>query len=171
MGKILSIDDLVRRRRALARSGKKIVFTNGTFDILHRGHVEYLAKARGLGDVLVVGLNTDASIRRIKGNGRPINPGADRAVVLAALASVDYVCFFKEDTPGRLIAKLVPDVLVKGADWKPDAIVGRETVERHGGRVLAIRLTPGRSTTKIIERILRQGRTGQRSHPPLPTSG
>jgi D-beta-D-heptose 7-phosphate kinase/D-beta-D-heptose 1-phosphate adenosyltransferase len=154
MGKIVTLRQLLRIRRALARKHKSVVFTNGTFDILHRGHVEYLAAARALGDVLVVGLNTDASIRRIKGNGRPINRNADRAAVLAALQSVDYVCFFGANTPGRLIEAIVPDVLVKGADWKLDAIVGRDVVERHGGRVERIRLVPGRSSTAVIERII-----------------
>ncbi len=154
MGKIVSLRHLLRVRRALARKRKSVVFTNGTFDILHRGHVEYLAAAKALGDVLVVGLNTDASIRRIKGNGRPINRNADRAAVLAALESVDFICFFGSDTPGRLIEQLVPDVLVKGADWKMDDIVGREVVERHGGVVKRIRLVPGRSSTAVIERIM-----------------
>jgi rfaE bifunctional protein nucleotidyltransferase chain/domain len=154
MGKIVSLRELLRIRRGLARKHKSVVFTNGTFDILHRGHVEYLAAARALGDVLIVGLNTDASIRRIKGKGRPINPNADRAAVLAALASVDFVCFFGSNTPGRLIEQIVPDVLVKGADWSVDAIVGREVVERHGGVVKRIRLVPGRSSTAVIERII-----------------
>lgn len=154
MRKILPLPELVRIRKALRRKGKKVVFTNGTFDIVHRGHVEYLEKSRGLGDVLIVGLNTDASIRRIKGPKRPINPNADRAAVLAALAAVDYVCFFGEETPLRLIRRLVPDVLVKGADWKVDAIVGKDVVEKHGGSVRTIRLTPGRSTTNVIQRVL-----------------
>ena len=154
MGSLVGLKELVILRRRLRRAGKTVVFTNGTFDILHRGHVEYLASARRQGDVLVVGLNTDASIRRIKGAPRPINPGRDRAAVLAGLASVDYVCFFGDDTPARLIARLIPDVLVKGADWSIGAIVGKDVVERHGGRVRTVRLTPGRSTTGMIERIL-----------------
>ncbi|MEK7250888.1 MAG: D-glycero-beta-D-manno-heptose 1-phosphate adenylyltransferase [Bacteroidota bacterium] len=154
MGKVLSLNALVKVRRALRRQKKKVVFTNGTFDILHRGHVEYLAKSKALGDVLVVGLNTDASIRRIKGPKRPINPNADRAAVLLALASVDYVCFFGEETPHKVISKVVPDVLVKGADWNGGAIVGKDVVERNGGVVRTIRLTPGRSTTDVIQRVL-----------------
>ncbi len=154
MGKVLSLNALVKVRRALCRRKKKVVFTNGTFDILHRGHVEYLAKSKALGDVLVVGLNTDASIKRIKGPKRPINPNADRAAVLSALASVDYVCFFGEETPHKLISKVVPDVLVKGADWNVDAIVGKDVVERNGGVVKTIRLMPGRSTTNVIQRVL-----------------
>ena len=155
MGMIITSDRLVRIRRRLAAERRKLVFTNGTFDILHRGHVEYLALAKSFGDVLVVGLNTDASIRRIKGAGRPINSNRDRAAVLAALGSVDYVCFFGEDTPLRLIRRLVPDVLVKGADWSRNEIVGREVVEKHGGTVKTVRLTPGRSTTEIIRRVRR----------------
>lgn len=155
MGLVVSQAELMDIRARLKRRGKRVVFTNGTFDILHRGHVDYLAAARRLGDVLIVGLNTDASIRRIKGNGRPINAGADRAAVLASLTSVDYVCFFGTNTPARLIAALVPDVLVKGADWKASTIVGKDVVEAAGGRVRRIRLTPGRSTTSTIERILR----------------
>jgi D-beta-D-heptose 7-phosphate kinase/D-beta-D-heptose 1-phosphate adenosyltransferase len=135
-----------------------VVFTNGTFDILHRGHVEYLQAARRMGDVLVVGLNTDASIRRIKGDKRPINPNRDRAAVLAALGCVDYVCMFGDDTPQRLIAALIPDVLVKGADWNANAIVGKDIVESHGGRVRRIRLTRGRSTTNVIQRVLQKYR-------------
>lgn len=154
MGKVLSRATLVKTRRVLRRQGKKVVFTNGTFDILHRGHVEYLAKAKKLGDVLVVGLNSDASINRIKGPKRPINPGRDRAAVLSALSSVDYVCFFPEDTPGNLIAKVIPDVLVKGADWNLDSIVGRDVVEKNGGVVKTISLTSGRSSTNVIQRVL-----------------
>jgi len=154
MGKILSRAALVKTRNILRRRNKKVVFTNGTFDILHRGHVEYLAKAKKLGDVLIVGLNSDASIKRIKGPKRPINPNADRAAVLAALSSVDYVCFFQEDTPETLIAKIIPDVLVKGADWGLNEIVGKDVVERNGGRVKTIAMTPGRSTTNVIQRVL-----------------
>jgi rfaE bifunctional protein nucleotidyltransferase chain/domain len=152
--KVLSLPALRKIRERLRKQKKKVVFTNGTFDILHRGHVEYLAKAKALGDVLVVGMNTDASIRRIKGPKRPINTNRDRAAVLAALEAVDYICFFGEDTPRRLIAALVPDVLVKGADWNVDDIVGKDIVEKNGGVVKTIRLTPGRSTTNVIRRVL-----------------
>ncbi len=154
MGTVVGIRQLVRLRRKLRSREKKVVFTNGTFDILHRGHVEYLTKAKQMGDVLIVGLNTDASIRRIKGKGRPINTNRDRAIVLASLAPVDYVCFFGEDTPRRIIHQLEPDVLVKGADWSKENIVGRDTVERRGGMVRTIRLTPNRSTTNVIQRVL-----------------
>jgi rfaE bifunctional protein nucleotidyltransferase chain/domain len=155
MGRLLALDALVRERKVLSRKGQRVVFTNGTFDILHRGHVEYLAAARRMGDVLIVGLNNDASIRRIKGPRRPINPQRDRAVVLAALGCVDYVCLFGDDTPLRMITRLLPDVLVKGADWKKSMIVGRDVVEAHGGSVRTVRLTAGRSTTGVIERVLR----------------
>jgi rfaE bifunctional protein nucleotidyltransferase chain/domain len=154
MGKVLSVRKLVAIRRRLRAQGKRVIFTNGTFDILHRGHVQYLAKARRMGDVLMVGLNTDASIRRIKGPRRPINGNADRAAVLAGLASVDFVCFFGSATPLRLIEQLLPDVLVKGADWRPGSIVGGDVVRRHGGSVRRIALTRGRSTSSIIERVL-----------------
>ncbi len=155
MGSVISLGRLLKVRRKLRRAGKVVVFTNGTFDILHRGHVDYLGSARRLGDVLIVGLNTDASVRRIKGNGRPVNRGSDRAAVLAALGAVDYVCMFGEDTPARIIGRLLPDVLVKGADWKKTDIVGRDAVEAYGGVVRTIRLTAGRSTTGVIGRILR----------------
>ena len=155
MGKVLNVRALSRIRKGLRRQRKKVVFTNGTFDIIHRGHVEYLQAARKLGDVLVVGLNTDTSIRRLKGKGRPVNKNADRAAVVAALGCVDYVCFFGDNTPERLIQILVPDVLVKGADWKIRDIVGKDIVERHGGTVRTIRLTRGRSTTNTIKRVLR----------------
>lgn len=154
MGRVMSRKNLIEIRRRLKRAGKRVVFTNGTFDILHRGHVEYLQAARRMGDVLIVGLNTDASIRRIKGDKRPINPNRDRAAVLSALGCVDFVCMFGDNTPQRLINALIPDVLVKGADWSANAIVGKDVVEAHGGCVRRIRLTQGRSTTNVIQRIL-----------------
>ena len=154
MGQVMSRAALARVRARLRRQGKRVVFTNGSFDIIHRGHVEYLAAARKMGDVLIVGLNSDASIRRIKGPKRPINRLADRAAVLASLASVDYVCVFGSDTPYALIRRLVPDVLVKGADWKNKGIVGSDVVEAAGGVVRTVRLTPGRSTTNVIGRVL-----------------
>jgi len=133
---------------------KRIVFTNGCFDLLHIGHTRYLQAARELGDVLVVGVNTDASVRaQNKGAGRPLVPEAQRAEVLAALACVDYVVLFDEPDPGRLIAELQPDVLVKGGDWAPDQIIGREVVEAGGGTVRTIPLVPGVSTTALVERI------------------
>lgn len=139
----------------MSRSGlDTVVFTNGCFDILHPGHVDYLARARALGSRLVVGLNSDASVTRLKGPGRPVNDQTSRALVLAALECVDHVVVFDEDTPLELIRKVRPDVLVKGGDWSVDKIVGRDLVEARGGRVLSLPLLPGHSTTAIIERIL-----------------
>ena len=141
---------LVAGARAL---GRRIVFTNGVFDLLHPGHVRYLQQARALGDALIVGLNADASVRRNKGAERPINPEAERAEILEALACVDAVVLFEEDTPDRIIRAIQPDILVKGADWAADAIVGRDTVEARGGRVVRIPVEPGHSTTAIIRKI------------------
>jgi D-beta-D-heptose 7-phosphate kinase/D-beta-D-heptose 1-phosphate adenosyltransferase len=135
----------------------KVVFTNGVFDLLHRGHVEYLEEARALGDRLVVGLNTDASVRRLKGPSRPIVGEHDRAGVLGALACVDLVILFDDDTPQRLIETVRPHVLVKGADYALDDIVGREFVESHGGRVATVPLREGLSTSEIVRRI-REGK-------------
>jgi D-beta-D-heptose 7-phosphate kinase/D-beta-D-heptose 1-phosphate adenosyltransferase len=154
MGLVVDRDQLVQIRNDLKRQGKKVVFTNGCFDILHRGHVEYLQKAKQLGDVLIVGLNTDASVKRLKGAERPIVQQEDRAIVIAALAAVDYVCLFDEDTPYELIRAIVPDVLVKGADWSVENVVGRDVVEAAGGMVKTIEFVPDRSTTSIITRII-----------------
>lgn len=132
-----------------------VVFTNGCFDLLHPGHVDYLQRARALGSCLVVGLNSDASVRRIKGPLRPINNEQSRALVLAGLESVDFIILFDEDTPLRLITDITPDVLVKGGDWPLEQIVGRDVVLAHGGRVLSIPVLAGYSTTRIIERIVR----------------
>lgn len=137
----------------LKRSGKRVVFTNGVFDILHRGHVEYLAKAKSLGDVLIVGLNSDASVRRIKEPTRPLQRQSDRAVILLALESVDYVVVFGEDTPDKLIRQIKPDILVKGADYKISEIVGADFVRSYGGSVRRIRLTPGRSTSGLVGKV------------------
>jgi D-beta-D-heptose 7-phosphate kinase/D-beta-D-heptose 1-phosphate adenosyltransferase len=153
MGEILSRNNLVQVRKRLKAEGKRVVFTNGCFDILHRGHVDYLAKAKAQGDVLIVGLNADSSMKRLKGPGRPIVEEEDRAIVLAALAVVDYVCVFDEDTPYELIRVLVPDVLVKGADWSVNDIVGKDVVEAAGGSVHTIEFLPNRSTSKIIQKI------------------
>jgi rfaE bifunctional protein nucleotidyltransferase chain/domain len=154
MGSVIRLPELITLRSAFRSGGKTVVFTNGVFDILHRGHVEYLSRAKAQGDVLIVGMNSDESVKRIKGARRPIVPGEDRAFVLSHLECVDFVCFFAEDTPQLIIDALVPDVLVKGADWKIRDIVGRETVEKAGGRVATIDYIPDRSTTGIIERIL-----------------
>ena len=136
----------------LRRAGKRIVFTNGCFDILHAGHARYLRRAAAMGDVLVVGLNGDGSVRRLKGEGRPIQKGPDRAYLLASLGCVSYVVVFSEDTPTALIEDVVPHVLVKGGDWKGKTIAGAEFVRSRGGAVKTIRFLPGRSTTSIIAR-------------------
>jgi len=147
-------DDEVRALVAgLRQAGRTVVFTNGVFDLLHPGHVRYLQQARDLGDALVVGVNGDASVGRNKGAGRPINPERERAEVLAALACVDAVVIFDEDTPARIIQVVQPDILVKGADWPADQIVGRDTVEARGGRVVLMNVEPGYSTTSIVERV------------------
>jgi D-beta-D-heptose 7-phosphate kinase/D-beta-D-heptose 1-phosphate adenosyltransferase len=136
----------------LRAEGRRIVFTNGCFDILHAGHAQYLRKAASLGDVLVIGLNSDASIRRLKGEGRPVQQQRDRAYLLASLACVAFVVVFGEDTPAKLIEAVVPHVLVKGADWKDKEIVGGAFVKANGGTVKTIRFLAGRSTTSIIAR-------------------
>ncbi len=147
----MELTSALRERRA---AGATIVFTNGCFDLLHVGHTRYLQAARKLGDLLVVGVNSDASVQSLrKGQGRPVVPATQRAEVLAGLACVDYVVLFDEPDPGTLIADLEPDVLVKGGDWEPDRIVGREVVEGRGGRVLTIPLVRGVSTTDLIRKI------------------
>jgi rfaE bifunctional protein nucleotidyltransferase chain/domain len=151
--RILSRDQLLQRF-GRPRAGI-LVFTNGCFDILHRGHVEYLEYARSLGDWLIVGLNTDRSVRVLKGPGRPVNSEEDRAHVLAAMRAVDAVATFDEDTPHSLISALLPDVLVKGGDYAPDQVVGGPEVIAAGGRVVIAPLVPGRSTTSLIERTQR----------------
>jgi rfaE bifunctional protein nucleotidyltransferase chain/domain len=140
----------------LRREGRRVVFTNGVFDLLHPGHVRYLRQARALGDALIVGVNSDGSVQAIKGAGRPITPEAERAEVLSALECVDGVVIFNEQTPLEVITAIQPDVLVKGADWAADAIVGRDVVEARGGRVVRIQVEPGHSTTAIIEKIRRK---------------
>ena len=151
--------ELVRGWQGL---GKKVVFSNGCFDILHAGHVEYLAAARRLGDVLIVGLNSDASVRRLKGDNRPVCPEGDRAAVLSALRVVDGVTLFDEDTPEELIGVLLPDILVKGADWAVEQIAGAGAVLGNGGSVLTLPLLEGRSTTGIIEKIIQLYTTSSR---------
>jgi D-beta-D-heptose 7-phosphate kinase/D-beta-D-heptose 1-phosphate adenosyltransferase len=145
--------DIVGVVARLRREDKKIVFTNGVFDLLHPGHVRYLKQARALGDALIVGVNSDRSVRSNKGEGRPITPEGERAEILAALDCVDAVAIFDEDTPHDIIAAVQPDVLVKGADWGEHAIVGRDIVEARGGRVVRIAVEPGYSTTAIVEKI------------------
>ena len=151
-------EDFLPLRHELADSGKVLVFTNGCFDLLHRGHCEYLFRARKLGDFLVVGLNTDDSVRRLKGPGRPINPLEHRAFVLASLEFVDAVIPFAQDTPLELILAVKPDILVKGADYSPEEIVGAREVLSWGGKVETIPLVEGVSTTAIIEKIRSRGR-------------
>jgi len=150
---VFTLDQAAAFVAQLRAARKTVVFTNGVFDLLHPGHVRYLAEARRLGDALIVGVNSDRSVRAIKGPGRPITPEAERAEILAALASVDGVVVFDEDTPHAVIGRLQPDVLVKGADWGADRIVGRDIVEGRGGRVVRIPLAPGYSTTAILARI------------------
>jgi rfaE bifunctional protein nucleotidyltransferase chain/domain len=153
--KIKSAEALRRVRARLRREGKTVVFTNGCFDLLHKGHIRLFRKAKSLGDVLIVGLNTDASVRRLKGPGRPILPLRERQEVLAAISDIDYVTSFPEATPRRIIAEILPDVLVKGGDWGPDRVVGREEVEAAGGRVVIVPYLKGRSSTSIIRKVRR----------------
>lgn len=152
--KVISRRELVSALATRRSQGQRVVFTNGCFDLIHVGHTRYLQAARDLGDLLVVGINTDRSVRSLnKGSDRPIVPEQQRAEVLAALSCVDYVVLFDEADPGRLIAEIEPDVLVKGGDWTPDTIIGRETVEARGGVVKTIPLIPNVSTTAIVEKI------------------
>ena len=159
MGKIVSQDELIQLITREKRGGRRVVFTNGCFDLLHPGHVRCLAQARALGDLLVVAVNSDRSVRGNKGPERPLVPQSDRAEVLAALSCVDYVTIFDEPTPRELIARLIPTVLVKGADWGPNEVVGREEVEAAGGQVVSIPLAPGYSTTSLLEKIRKAAST------------
>ena len=166
LSKIRSRDEMAAERKRLRERGESLVFTNGCFDVLHPGHVRYLKEARSLGDRLLVAVNSDAIVARLKGPGRPLTPLSERMEVLAALECVDYVVAFEEETPFEIIEAIVPDVLVKGGDWTKDRIVGRERVEREGGRVLSLPYAPGFSTSGIIERIvakLGQERRGDRT--------
>ena len=151
--KIQSLPALVRKVRKLQKKRQQIVFTNGCFDILHLGHIDYLERARQLGDCLVVALNRDASVRRLKGAKRPVNSERDRAGVLSGLASVDYVVFFSENTPQKVIQKIQPDILVKGSDWSISKIVGAGFVQAKGGKVKSLKFLQGRSTTKLLQKI------------------
>jgi rfaE bifunctional protein nucleotidyltransferase chain/domain len=152
---LVSLERLLEILKEERRKGKRIVFTNGCFDIIHAGHVDYLEKAKSLGDLLVVGLNSDNSVRRIKGEKRPIIPQDMRPKVLSSLKPVDYVVIFEEDTPAKLIESIKPDVLVKGGDWPLEKIVGRDFVESYGGKVLTIPFEYDISTSQIIEKIIR----------------
>lgn len=151
--KMISLAEALAFVEHLRRDGKHVVFTNGVFDLLHPGHIRYLQAARREGDALIVGLNSDRSVRAIKGPPRPITPDAERAEIVAAFTCVDAVVIFDEDDPQKTIHRLRPDVLVKGADWAPDTIIGRETVEARGGRVVRIALAEGYSTSDIIRKI------------------
>lgn len=153
--KIVPADTLVHRVNAWRTTGKKVVFTNGCFDILHHGHLDYLARAASLGNILVIGVNTDASVRKLKGPERPVNHETDRCFQLASLVFVDAVCLFDEDTPAELIAAVRPDILVKGGDYTIENIVGADFVLQNGGRVEVIPFVQGYSTTGLIEKIKR----------------
>lgn len=153
--KIVTLPDLMQRLATLRAAAPEttVVFTNGCFDLVHKGHVDYLSQARSMGDLLVVGMNSDASVRRLKGAERPIAHETSRAWVLAAFECVDYMVIFEEDTPLKLIESLKPDILVKGGDYCRETVVGADFVEQHGGRVELIALTPGESTSHLVERI------------------
>jgi D-beta-D-heptose 7-phosphate kinase/D-beta-D-heptose 1-phosphate adenosyltransferase len=157
---VLTLDDAILRFGREKRNGRRVVFTNGCFDLLHPGHIRMLEQARELGDILIVGLNSDASVRQLKGEARPVIAERERAEILAALECVDAVVIFDALTPREVIARLLPDVLVKGGDWPGDQIVGREEVEAAGGRVVSIPVVPGCSTSEILRKI-RRG-----AHPP-----
>jgi rfaE bifunctional protein nucleotidyltransferase chain/domain len=152
--KIKPADELSKISFDLKKKGKKVVFTNGCFDLLHPGHLHYLIDAKGMGDVLIVGINSDDSIRKIKGEMRPLTPERDRLEMLAGLECVDFVTSFSEPDPHRLISLIKPDLLVKGGDWGVDQIIGKDIVEKEGGKVVSIPLSPGYSTTKLIEKIV-----------------
>jgi rfaE bifunctional protein nucleotidyltransferase chain/domain len=154
--KIRSIEDMLAERARLRDSGARLVFTNGVFDLLHVGHVRYLAQARALGDALVVAINSDRSVRELKGPDRPVFDQAERAEILAALRQVDYVVVFDDISPRNVITQLLPDVLVKGGDYQPDQIHGREEVEAAGGKVISLPFVDGASTSRLIERMKRR---------------
>ena len=154
--KILTMEQMLAERHRLRAAGRRLVFTNGVFDLLHVGHVRYLAQARALGDALVVAINSDRSVRELKGPERPVFDQAERAEILAALRDVDYVVVFDDISPRSTIRKLLPDVLVKGGDYQLDEIHGREEVEAAGGRVISLPFVPGASTTSLVERMKRK---------------
>lgn len=156
MKNFVSREEIISIRKKLKEENKKVVFTNGVFDILHPGHVDYLNKAKALGDILIVGLNSDASVKRIKGEKRPIFNQEERGNLLASLKPVDYVSIFEEDTPFNIISDIIPDILVKGGDWSIDNIVGRDIVEANGGLVTNIKFITSQSTSNIINTILKR---------------
>ncbi len=151
---LVTLDEMIKIRKKLKENSKSVVFTNGCFDLIHAGHIDYLLKSKSLGDILIVGLNTDNSIKKIKGETRPIISQDQRAFVLSNIKPVDYVCFFDEETPERIISELIPDILVKGSDWPIDKIVGRQIVESNGGKVVTIDFVNNQSTSNIIKIIL-----------------
>jgi rfaE bifunctional protein nucleotidyltransferase chain/domain len=151
--RLLTVDDAAALAGQIRQHGGVVVFTNGVFDLLHPGHVRYLEDARALGSALIVAVNSDRSVRANKGPGRPVNTEQERAEVLLGLRCVDAAVIFDEDTPQAIVSRVQPDVLVKGADWAPDSIVGRDLVEARGGRVVRIAISPGHSTTELIERV------------------
>jgi rfaE bifunctional protein nucleotidyltransferase chain/domain len=156
VGQVLSLDNLLHELQPRRAAGQRVVFTNGCYDLLHPGHVDLLERCRALGDLLIVGLNSDAGVRCLKGPTRPLVPQDERAELLAGLEAVDYVTFFDEPTPRVIIARLLPDILVKGGDWGLDAIVGRTEVEAAGGKVYSLPLLAGYSTTAIVQQIRNQ---------------
>jgi len=163
MGKVVGWKELIELRKGWG--GKRVVFTNGCFDLLHIGHIRCLQEAKKLGDLLIVGLNSDSSVRKIKGKKRPIVPQKERATILAALKMVDYVCIFDEETPYHLISLLQPDYIVKGGDWRPEEVVGKEIVEGRGGKVVTVKVVEERSTHGLIQRILKRYCPGREKNP------
>jgi D-beta-D-heptose 7-phosphate kinase/D-beta-D-heptose 1-phosphate adenosyltransferase len=153
--KVQTLTNLLKIRARLRRQGKKVVFTNGCFDLIHGGHIELFRKAKSLGDVLIVGLNTDASVRKIKGPSRPVFPLEERFEVLGAIEYIDFLTSFAEETPQKIIAALLPDILVKGGDWQPGQVVGRKEVEAAGGKVVIVPYLKGHSSSSIIKKIIR----------------
>lgn len=156
--KAYPLNELTKIRRKLRKEGKKVVFTNGCFDLLHAGHIRLFKKAKRLGDVLIVALNSDSSVRKVKGPSRPIFPLQERREILESVEDIDYLTSFTEETPQRIIAALLPDVLVKGSDWKPAEVIGRREVEEAGGRVVIVPYFRGHSSSSIIARIVRSSR-------------
>jgi len=156
MSSATPLSEIKKNRAKLKAEGKKVVFTNGVFDLIHAGHVDYLSKAKKLGDILIVGLNSDESVRRIKGEKRPILEQEERAFILSNLKPVDYVVLFEDDTPAKLISEIIPDILVKGADWSVEKIVGKDVVENNGGKVMNIEFVNDQSTSRIIDLIVKR---------------
>jgi len=161
-GKIKGIATITRIASRLRKTGKKVVFTNGCFDIIHKGHLDLLKKAKALGEVLIVGLNSDSSVKKIKGATRPITGEKNRAFVLSCISFVDYITIFSQPTPLEIIKAVKPDILVKGGDWKVDDIVGGDFIDKRGGKIISIPLTKGYSTSNIIERVYKKKKASKR---------